>query len=346
MPIHLIWGDDYEASNGEIEEIIQTVIDPAWKSFNHSQIDGNDPKQILRALEEVQSAPLGDGGRIVLVRRSPFCNNCSIELANKLEQAIALIPDDTHLILNNSNKPDKRLKTTKLIQKTIQLNSLSNEKSFILPQPWDINGQRKLVKNILYRLNLRMNNETIDLTIESIGNDSLLINTELQKLSLLAEAMNKNSNINKTQEISEDIVKKIIQNNSTNALEIANFLLKEERIVALNKIQSLLKNGEPALRLISTLTGQARGWLWVHLLDSQGHHDVKEIAKLAGIANPKRIFVIRKQIQGKSLKTLLELMKKLLKIEVSIKSGSNPINSFKDNLLTESKFLTDNWNNQ
>ena len=342
MPIHLIWGDDYEASNREIEEIIQKVVDPAWKNFNHSQIDGNDPKQSLRALEEIKSAPLGGGGRIVLVRRSPFCNGCSIELANKLEQTIELIPDNTHLILNNSNKPDKRLKTTKLIQKAIQLNSLSNEKSFILPQPWDINGQRKLVKNILYRLNLKMNNETIDLTIESIGNDSSLINTELQKLSLLAEAMNKNSNINETQEITKDIVKKIIQNNSTNALEIANFLLKEERIVALNKIQSLLKNGEPALRLISTLTGQARGWLWVHLLDSQGHHDVKEIAKLAGIANPKRIFVIRKQIQGKSLKTLLELMKKLLKIEVSIKSGSNPINSFKDNLLTESKFLTNN----
>ena len=74
MPIHLIWGDDYEACNREIEEIIQTVIDPSWKSFNYSQIDGNDQKQNFRALEEVQSAPLGSGGRIVLVRRSPFCN--------------------------------------------------------------------------------------------------------------------------------------------------------------------------------------------------------------------------------------------------------------------------------
>ena len=39
------------------------------------------PKQNFRALEEVQSAPLGSGGRVVLVRRSPFCNGCSIELA-------------------------------------------------------------------------------------------------------------------------------------------------------------------------------------------------------------------------------------------------------------------------
>ena len=336
MPIHLIWGDDHEASNRAIEEIIQRVIDPVWKSFNQSQIDGNDPKQIYRALEEIQSAPLGGGGRVVLVRRSPFCNGCSGELAGKLEQAVALIPDETHLILNNSNKPDKRLKSTKLIQKTIQSNSLSQEKNYILPLPWDINGQRNLVKNISNKLNLTLNHETIDFIVESIGNDSSLINTELQKIKLLSEALNEQSKTNKQQEISKDLVKKLIHNNSTNALEIANYLLKGERIIALNKIQSLLLNGEPALRLITTLTGQSRGWLWVHLLDSQGNQDATQIAKLAGIANPKRIFVIRKQIQGKSTKTLLELMKKLLNIEASIKSGINPINSFKDNLLTES----------
>jgi DNA polymerase-3 subunit delta len=342
MPIHLIWGDDYEACNREIEEIIQTVIDPSWKSFNYSQIDGNDQKQNFRALEEVQSAPLGSGGRVVLVRRSPFCNGCSIELANKLQQTIKLIPNNTYLVLNNSNKPDKRLKTTKLIEKSIQSNSFSKEKSFLLPLPWDINGQRNLVKNILYKLNLKMNHEAIDLIVECIGNDSSLINTELQKLSLFSEAINTNLTTDKPREISKELVKKLIQNNSTNALEIANLLLKGEVIIALNKIQSLLKNGEPALRLITTLTGQSRGWLWVHLLDSQGNKDVKEIAKLAGIANPKRIFVIRKQIQGKSLETLLELMKKLLKIEASIKSGIKPIDSFKDNLLTDSKFLANN----
>jgi len=342
MPIHLIWGDDYEASNREIEEIIEKVIDPAWKSFNYSQIDGNDPKQNFRALEEVQSSPFGNGGRIVLIRRSPFCNSCSVELANKLEQSIKLIPENTHLILNNSNKPDKRLKTTKLIQKNIQSNSISKEKSFLLPLPWDINGQRNLVKNIANRLNLRMNHETIDLIVESIGNDSSLINTELQKLALLSEADHETFNTKETQEIKKELVKKLIPNNSTNAIEIANLLIKGERDIALNKIKSLLENGEPALRLIATLTGQSRGWLWVHLLDEEGNQDTKEIARMAGIANPKRIFVIRKQIQGKSLKTLLKLMKKLLKIESSIKLGTNPMDSFKDNLLTESKMFTSN----
>ena len=340
MPIHLIWGDDYEASNREIGELIQTVIDPSWKSFNYSQLDGNDPKQNFRALEEAQSAPFGSGGRIVLIRRSPFCNGCSIDLANKLEQVIKLIPDNTHLILNNSNGPDKRLRTTKLIQKNIKSNSFSTEKSFLLPLPWDINGQRKLVTNILYKLNLNMSQKAINFLIESIGNDSSLINTELQKLALLSESVHNKSNIDEPQEISIELVKKLIQNDSTSALEIANLLLNGERIRAVCKIKSLLQNGEPALRLIATLTGQSRGWLWVHLLDEEGDMEIKEIARLTGIANPKRIFIIRKQIHGKSFEALLELMKKLLTIEASIKSGTNPIDSFQDNLLTQSKITT------
>ena len=119
-------------------------------------------------------------------------------------------------------------------------------------------------------------------------------------------------------------------------------ILQGDQGIALSKIKSLLENGEPALRLISTLSGQARGWLWVNLLDSLGTHDVKEIAQIAGINNPKRIFIIRKQIQGKKPEKLIDLMKKLLKIEASIKSGAKPIDSFKDNLLTESKILTKN----
>ncbi len=337
MPIHLVWGDDYASSIREIENIIQTYIDPAWLSFNISRLDGSDANQSLRALEEVKNAPLGKGSRIVLLKRSLFCNGCSIELANKLEQAINLMPEKTHLILNNSNKPDKRLKTTKLIKKNIQSNPLSSEKSFVLPLPWDINGQRNLVQNIARELNLKINNQTINLLVESIGNDSSLIYTELNKLSLLSEAREAIITQDGNKEITIEVVNALIQNHSTNALEIANHIIKENTVVALEKINYLMQNGEPALRLVSTLTGQVRGWLWVKLLDSKGNQDINEIAKLAGIANPKRIFIIRKQIQGKSTEMFLDLMKKLLNIEASIKLGLKPIDAFKDNLLTQSK---------
>ena len=83
----------------------------------------------------------------------------------------------------------------------------------------------------------------------------------------------------------KELVKKIIPNNSTNALEIANLLLKGEKVLALTKIKSLLENGEPALRLIATLTGQSRGWLWVNLLDEQTNKDAKDIVGEKGKLN-------------------------------------------------------------
>ncbi len=337
MPIHLLWGDDYASSIREIENIIQTYIDPAWSSFNISRFDGNDSHQSFKALDEIKSAPLGEGDRIVLVKRSPFCNGCSIELANKLEQSLNLIPEKTHLILYNSNKPDKRLKITKLIQKKIQSIPLSSEKSFVLPLPWDIAGQRNLIRNIAHELKLKINNQITDLIIESIGSDSSLIYTELKKISLLSEARGGKITSEGEREILIEIVNALIQSHSTNALEIANHILQKDTVLALEKINYLLQNGEPALRLLATLNGQFRGWLWVKLLDSQGKQDVNDIAKIAGITNPKRIFVIRKQIQGKPSAMFLELMQKLLKIEASIKFGLKPIDAFKDNLLTQSK---------
>ena len=88
---------------------------------------------------------------------------------NHIEQTIKLIPENTHLILNNSNKPDKRLKTTKLIQKSIESNHLSNEKSFNLPLPWDITGQQKLVKSISQRLNLKIDNGELQIKLNLLA---------------------------------------------------------------------------------------------------------------------------------------------------------------------------------
>ena len=109
MPIHIIWGDDTGARNRSIENIIDKIIDPNWRSFNLSRIDGSDISQANQALEEVRTPPMGNGGRVILVQKSPFCNGCSIELANKLIPIINLIPKETHLILSNKLKPDKRL---------------------------------------------------------------------------------------------------------------------------------------------------------------------------------------------------------------------------------------------
>ncbi|KGG13675.1 MULTISPECIES: DNA polymerase III subunit delta [Prochlorococcus] len=333
MPIHLIWGDDYGSSDRAIEKLIKSIIDPTWISINLSRLDGQDLSQASKALEEVQTPPFGNGGRVVVLKHSPFCNGCSSELSFQFEATLQHIPNTTHLVLNNSNKPDKRLKTTKLIQGLIKSKQATEEK-FLLPAFWDEAGMKVLVERTALAMNIDLEEEAIYALIEAIGADTTRLISELNKLSLLEKA--KTKQINNTEErvlITKKSVHGLLQGLSTNSLEIGNYLLEGNFGEAVTRANSLIDSGEPALRIISTLTGQIRGWLWVHLLEKDNQQDISFIAKQAGLANPKRVYVIRKQIKNKSTDFLIDLLKKLLKIEILVKQGTNPKHAFADGLL-------------
>jgi DNA polymerase-3 subunit delta len=127
MPIHLYWGDDEAARGRAVEELVGSILDPAWGSMNLSRLDGQDGEQARRALEEARTPPLGAGGRVVVLQRSPFCGACPPPLAEALEACLSAIAEQTHLVLVSSSKPDARLRTTKALR------AVAEERSFPLP---------------------------------------------------------------------------------------------------------------------------------------------------------------------------------------------------------------------
>jgi DNA polymerase-3 subunit delta len=128
-------------------------------------------------------------------------------------------------------------------------------------------------------------------------------------------------------------VETLISGLSTNALQVGDALLAGDPGLAIALLDALIDAGEPALRIVATLTGQIRGWLWVLLLEQQGERDVAVIAKAAGIGNPKRIYVMRKQLQGRSPQRCLNLLGRLLDVEAALKRGAQPGDAFRDGLL-------------
>ncbi len=339
MAMHLIWGNDTPAIERELGNLVAELIDPNWISFNLTKLNGTDSEQARQAIQEARTPPFGLGNKLVILKNSPFFNNCSKELANLFENEIELIAQDTHLILINGNKPDGRLKTTKYFQKLIK-SKKAIEKKFLLPAVWDEFGQKELVKNTANQLGLKLNDEAILSLVEAIGNDSTQLSSELEKLALHATIDCQNPQLHNGEIlITVDAVQKLISGISTNALKIGDALLANEIGEALLLLDALLNKGEPSLRILATLTGQVRGWLWISLLEKQGERDVGVIAKAAGIANPKRIYVMRKQLQGKQPESFLALLSKLLDIEVALKKGVKPGNAFKDGLLKISNDL-------
>ena len=114
-------------------------------------------------------------------------------------------------------------------------------------------------------------------------------------------------------------IKEIGTRNTIKNLSVINNRLEKLEINLRNSdLKETCSNANTALRIIATLTGQVRGWLWVSLLEQEGEKDVSVIAQAAGISNPKRIYVMRKQLQGQEPKLFLKLLSQLLEIESSL----------------------------
>jgi len=346
MPIHLFWGDDEAARNRAVEALIDARLDPSWAAINLSRLDGNDPAQAAQALEEARTPPFGSGARVVVLQRSPFCNQCPAELAAQLDANLALINPDCHLLLVSSGKPDARLRTTKALQQLVK-EGLASEQSFALPPIWDGAGQVQLVTRTATDLGLTLEPAAAEALAEAIGSDSARLPSELEKLSLYVNSFDTSSfDVNSFDTSSLDArattaaapitlaaVQALVGGRSTSALAVGDALLAGRPADAIALSDALLEANEPALRIVASLSSQIRGWLWVALLERSGERDPAVIAKAAGIGNPKRIYVMRKQIQGRTPEQMLKLLGQLLEVEAALKRGADPGEAFRDGFL-------------
>ena len=337
MPIQIIWGNDTDASNKEIEKIIDINVSKSWSNLNISKFNGEDYKQVFQALDEILTPPLGEGSRIVIIKNSPILNIKNDELADKFEINSKIIPDSTYLILQNTNKPDSRMKTTRLIKDLLKGNK-ANELSFNLPSIWDKNGQIDYIQNIAKEMNININKIAGEKILDSIGIDSTRLVNELKKAKLY---LSSKKNISNNQLIiNEKDIDEIINDHDSNIFNILDLLLEEKISESLLEINNIINKGEPPLKLTIALINQIRIHTIVLLLKNEKNLD--KICNLANISNPKRIFFVRKKIEKCSPIFLINLMIQFLNIEASIKKGNNSINVFTENLITLSKTNKEN----
>ena len=330
MPIQIIWGNDLNAQNTFIQKLIDKEVSKAWKEINVTQLNGDDEEQINKAMEEILTPPLGDGSRVVILKNNPIFTTKNEELRIKFEKIYKNIPNNTYFILQNTKKPDSRLKSTKFIQKLIKENLVSEE-SFSLPDIWDYEGQKRYLEDAANSMNITLDKDAAELIINSVGNDSFKLINELAKAKTYLSALKNDANAELL--LTSNNVKKIFKDNQSNIFKIIDLLLQKDINKSLIEIKYLLQKGEPALRLTSGLISQIRIHTIVKLSINSGEENLEKICNLGSITNPKRIFFIRKKVKNTSKEYLINLMSNLLNIESLLKRGNNPINVFIENLI-------------
>ena len=328
MPIQLIWGNDINSCNDAIEEIIDKKVSKSWKDLNISKLNGEDINQVQKAFEEMLTPPFGDGSRVVLLRNNPIFNGKNNDMSNLFEKEYQNIPERTYLILQNIQKPDSRIRITKLI-KTLIKDSIIKEQSFNLPDIWDQEGQIRFVEKQAEQLNIKLGKNAAIGLIESIGIESTRLKTELQKAKLYLKAKDRDQSSENLLEISD--INNLFNEHQSNIFKIIDLLLEKNISQGLLEIHHLLNKGEPSLRLLAGLISQIRIYTIVSVLRDE--RDLTKITDLANISNPKRVFFIRRKIKNCSIEYLTNIMINLLNIESLIKQGDNPINVFSENLI-------------
>ncbi|WP_373542136.1 DNA polymerase III subunit delta [Chamaesiphon sp.] len=307
MTIILYWGDDDYAITKAVSAIQLSALDPAWTSFNYEKIAPEREDGAIAALDAAMTPPFGGGKRVVWLADTTLMQQCSEQLLGDLERTLPQIPATSILLLTSKNKPDGRLKSTKTIQK------YANVQEFSLIPPWKTAELSQRVQIVATELGLKLTADAIQLLAESVGNNTRQLYLELAKLQLLAGGAG--------QRIDRVMVSSLVVANTQTSLQLAAAIRQGDVGTALHLVSELLNHNEPALKIVATLVGQFRTWLWVKMLLEAGEKDDRVIATAAGLGNPKRLFFIKQELQSTTADRLAASLPKLLDLEFQLKRG-------------------------
>ncbi|MEA5550470.1 DNA polymerase III subunit delta [Anabaena cylindrica UHCC 0172] len=310
MPIYVYWGEDDFAIEKAVAVLRDRILDPLWTSFNYTAFPPDQPDAIIQALNQVMTPTFGAGGRLVWLINTTLCQQCPENVLGELQRTLAVIPEDSFLLLTSRNKPDERLKATKFLKQFAK-----EFREFSLIPPWKTELLVQAVNQAAQTVGVKLTSQTAELLAESIGNDTRLLYTEMEKLRLFTEGSNKSLDV-KT-------VSQLVRNTTQNTLQLAAAIRTGDTAKALGIIADLMNASEPGLRIVATLIGQFRTWLWVKIMMEGGERNPQAIAKAAEIANPKRIYFLQQEVNSLSVQQLISSLPLLLELEVSLKQGAS-----------------------
>ncbi|KJH73547.1 DNA polymerase III subunit delta [Aliterella atlantica] len=303
MPIYYYWGDD-EFTIAKAVEQLRNRIDPNWASFNYTQYPAD---ATVEGLNQAMTPPFGCGDRLVWLADTNLGQNCSEDLLVELERTFPALPENSVLLLTSTNKADGRLKSTKLLQKYADI------REFALIPPWETSKLFQQVQKVAQEVGVKLTQASVNAISEAVGNNTRQLYNELEKLRLYAGDTKAALDI--------DVVSRLIEANSQTSLDLVKAIASGNIAKSLTLIAQLLNRNEPALRIVATLIGQFRTWLWVKIATDTGERDKKVIAQAAEISNPNRVYFLQQEVQTLSVQQLASTLPVLLALELSLKQG-------------------------
>ena len=298
--IALLVGDDQYAIRKKLTSF-KSALDPAWTAFNYHRFPQSSLSDAIDCALTIAFGTLK--AKLIVVEDCNFK-----QFDDKMLKTLSLlpqIPDFSHLVFV-APSIDKRLKVSKFLISYAEL------LEFMLIPQWrtdliaqSISAQAKSVK-------LLIDSNTVDYLALAIGNDSARAESELQKLAIYGSG----------RRLTKAEVEALVPSQTQNSLQLALAIRENDCKKAMTLLNELLARAEFPLVICATLSTQFRTWLWVKAAIENGVKLDSEIAKVCQIANPKRVYFLKKEVAATSELALAQAVTLLLELEVSLKRGA------------------------
>ncbi|KGF73079.1 DNA polymerase III subunit delta [Neosynechococcus sphagnicola sy1] len=323
MPIYLYWGED-EFAIAQAASALQTqYLDPQWASFNYDKVIPDQADGVIQGLNLAMTPVFGVGCRLVWLVDTTLTQQCSEPLLAELERTLPVLPETSVVLLTSRNKPDGRLKSTKLLQKW------ANIREFSLIPPWKTDLLLQQVRQVAQETGVKLTTAGAELLAQAVGNNTRQLFCELEKLRLYSGEQRGQT----TPPLDAAVIASLVIVNTQSSLQLAAAIRQRQTAQALELVIDLINRNEPALRIVATLVGQFRIWLWVKLMVESGVRDEAEIARAAEVSNPKRIYFLQQEVKPLSLRRLRRTLGLLLDLETRLKQGAEEVSTLQTKII-------------
>ena len=295
--IFLFYGEDQETLKKEVKRWEDSFLGKHPDSPNLSKYVEN--YSLSKIVAEAKTIPFIDDKRLVIIY-NVYGNYKGTEEYDNFAKDLSNIPAETILLILEEDTVPKNAKILKDIGKVGNIKFFQKSKSSL----------KKTFQKIIEKESKRIDPMVLDELIINLNEDPFRIRNEAIKLSLYSAK--------------EDITQEDIDNIVRFDTQISVFRLMDNLTAkdikkCIDDLNDLNSNGEDLIRLFYLFARQIRILLAIKYLRSQ-KLTPKEIAKITKL-HP---FVITKtinQVEHFPFAKLMELLEKLLEIDIKIKSG-------------------------
>ncbi len=296
--VYLLYGTVDYLINKNIDKIIN---DNKIDEFNINKYDLSNTF-LADITNDASSMSLFSDKKLIIVNNAYIFTSSSKKYLEQdlkcLENYLNNINTNTILIfVVNEAKIDERKKIVKLIDKIGEINEYNTINNIAI------------IKDLLD--DYQMTDEDIKYLLERVGDNSTLLNTEIEKIKIYKNSTKK-------------ITKQDIDLLTAKSLEVNNFklidaIINRDKANALKLYQERIIINEEPIAIIVALANQIRIMYQVKQLYLDGYTE-NNIASILKI-HPYRVKLANQNAKKYDADTLLTYLKKLANLDINIKTG-------------------------